>query len=135
MEEDFSGWTGIERRMNPRENTIIIIRHADSVANAQGIYQGQTHDTALSELGKKQAGALAARFKIFGVRKIITSPLKRTHQTARAIADEVGCEMEVNEKIIETNHGVWEGKHKDWIRENFAEIYNRWMQKPSDVVF
>src|SRR3990167_7819914 len=124
MEEDFSSWDGVERRVNPRNNNIVIIRHAESVSNAQGIYQGQTHDTGLSLLGKKQAKALAKRLKIFGVRKIITSPLKRTHQTALAVADETGCKIVVDKTIIETNHGVWEGKHKDWIAQNFTDIYS-----------
>jgi len=135
MEEDFSEWTGVERRQNPRENNIVIVRHAESIANTQGIYQGQTYDTDLSDLGKKQAKALASRLKIFGIKKVITSPLKRTHQTAKAIADEIGCEVMINEKIIETNHGKWEGKHKDWIKENFKDIYEMWLQKPSGVVF
>ena len=135
MEEDFSGWTGIERRVNPRENNIVVVSHAESIGNSEGIFQGQTFDSDLSELGKKQAKALAKRLKIFGARKIITSPLKRTHQTARAVADKVGCEIEINQKIIETNHGIWEGRHKDWIRENFSEIYETWLQKPSQVTF
>ncbi|SRR3989344_4490129 len=135
MEEDFSGWTGVERRMTPRENTIVIVRHAESVANAQGIYQGQTHDTDLSELGKKQAQALAARLKTFGVRKIISSPLKRTHQTALAVANEVGCKIEINLALIETNHGIWEGRHKDWIAQNFSDIHELWQHKPSEVIF
>src|SRR3989344_1356654 len=75
MEEDFSGWTGIERRVNPRENNIVVVSHAESIGNSEGIFQGQTFDSDLSELGKKQAKALAKRLKIFGARKIITSPL------------------------------------------------------------
>ncbi|MEK9143344.1 MAG: histidine phosphatase family protein, partial [Patescibacteria group bacterium] len=30
---------------------IYLIRHAESIANAQGIYQGQTYDTELSVRG------------------------------------------------------------------------------------
>lgn len=135
MEEDFSEWTGVERRANPRENNIVIVRHAESVANTHGIYQGQTHDTELSDLGKKQAKALAARLRLFGARKIISSPLRRTYQTAQAVADETGIGIEVSQAIIETNHGVWEGKHKDWIKENYPDIYNMWLEKPSTVNF
>ena len=135
MEEDFTNWTGVERRSNPRENNIVIVRHAESISNTQGIYQGQTYDTDLSELGKKQAKALAERLKVFGAKKIITSPLKRTHQTAKAVADEIGCEIEFNHRIIETNHGAWEGQHKDWINENYTDMYDIWLKTPSRVVF
>ena len=44
---------------------IYLVRHAESLANAQGIYQGQTYDTPLSNLGKKQAAALLRVSKEF----------------------------------------------------------------------
>ncbi|KKQ42813.1 MAG: Phosphoglycerate mutase family protein [Microgenomates group bacterium GW2011_GWC1_37_8] len=135
MEEDFSDWTGVERRVNPRENNIVVVSHAESIGNSEGIFQGQTFDSDLSELGKKQAKALAKRLKIFGARKIITSPLKGSRQTAQEVADTARCEIEINEKIIETNHGVWEGRHKVWIRENFTDIFDAWLQTPSQVRF
>ena len=135
MEEDYIEGLDSERTLTTRVKSIIVVRHAESMANTQGIYQGQTYDTDLSELGKKQAEALAKRLKSIGVRKIITSRLKRTHQTAQTIANEVGCEIEINDMIIETNHGIWEGNHKDWIKENFSDIYELWQKKPSEVIF
>src|SRR3989344_9048280 len=135
MEEDFVNLIDTEKKDSTSLRRLIVVRHGESVANRDGIYQGQTFDTDLSELGIKQARALAKRLKSSDIKKIITSPLKRTFQTAQTVANEVGCEIEVNEKIIETNHGKWEGKHKDWIKENFKDIYEMWLQKPSGVVF
>ena len=109
--------------------------NAESVANTEGIYQGQTYDTDLSELGKKQTKALANRLNDLELRKIITSPLKRTYKTAEAVASEIGCDVEINEMIIETNHGVWEGKPKSWITQNFPDIHELWQRKPSEVIF
>jgi len=42
---------------------LILIRHAQSLANARGISQGQKIDEPLSELGKIQAQKLAQRFE------------------------------------------------------------------------
>jgi broad specificity phosphatase PhoE len=114
---------------------IIVVRHGESVANTQGIFQGQTYDTDLSELGFRQAKALAERLKELGVSKIITSPLKRTYQTALEISRTTNADIEVRNEVIETNHGVWEGKSKDWIQENYKGVYDMWMEAPSQTTF
>lgn len=135
MEEDYLQNVDKEACLTSLINTIMVVRHAESVANSRGIYQGQTHDTDLSDLGRKQAKALAKKAKTLGIKKIISSPLKRTYQTALAVAGEMGCDIEINEMLIETNHGVWEGKHKNWIKENFNDIYDLWQKKPGEVSF
>ena len=116
-------------------NKIIVVRHGESVANGGGVYQGQSHDTDLSDLGAKQAKALAVRIKDFSVKKIISSPLRRTYQTALEISRVLECDIEIRNEIIETNHGAWEGKSKDWILQNHKELYNTWLSKPSEALF
>lgn len=114
---------------------IYLIRHAESIANTFGIYQGQTYDTDLSELGKKQAKRLGEKFQSVHVNKIFASPLKRTKQTAQAIAKITGAPIEFDMNLIETNHGEWEGLSKDEIKVNFSTIYENWQNNPSDVYF
>lgn len=140
MEEDSTGTLSpdlhqLEKSKFDVISKLIVVRHGESVANSGGVYQGQSHDTDLSELGLNQAKALAERLKDFGIRRIVTSPLKRTYQTAFEISKVLDCEIEVRNEIIETNHGVWEGKSKNWILENFGDLYNLWLSKPSEVVF
>ncbi len=114
---------------------IIVVRHAESIANTLGIFQGQTYNTGLSPLGKKQAKALARKLSFFEVDKIISSPLKRTKETAEKVAKIGGWEVAYDDKIIETNHGVWEGKDKGWIEKNYGRIYKTWLTSPSKVIF
>ncbi len=114
---------------------ILIVRHAESVANTEGIYQGQTYDTDLSDLGIRQAKALAKRANELGIKKIISSPLKRTYQTAMEVSKMLDIPIEISNLISETNHGLWEGHTKDWIMENFAELLNNWENSPIDAVF
>lgn len=114
---------------------VFVVRHGESIANTEGIYQGQTYDTDLSELGKKQARSLGIRARELGLKRIIASPLKRTYQTALEISRECDLPIEINNFIIETNHGEWEGKHKSWIEENYHEVYKQWFEKPSIVGF
>lgn len=114
---------------------IIVVRHAESVANRGGIYQGQTFDTGLSSLGKKQARALAAKLSLFKINRIFVSPLKRTKETAEVIAKKLGKKVEFSSLIIETNHGEWEGKSKRWIQENYSDLMYLWLNNPSKTEF
>jgi broad specificity phosphatase PhoE len=114
---------------------IITIRHAESIANTKGIYQGQSYDTFLSPLGVRQAQALAGSLKSTKVDRIISSPLKRTMQTAEEISDIINVRVETERRIIETNHGTWEGKNKEWIINNYSEAAKTWAVNPSQAVF
>ncbi len=124
-----------ELKDQQRLSKVVLVRHAESLANKEGIYQGQTHDTDLSPLGQLQAQAVARRLAELGIRHVVSSPLKRTFQTAIEIAKCIDCDVTIESRIIETNHGIWEGKHKNWIAENYGDIYSLWLTKPSAVVF
>ncbi len=67
---------------------ITLLRHGESVGNAEGYFQGQS-DFPLTERGRAQARSLAARWK--REKKefdyIIASPLVRAHETAEIIAE------------------------------------------------
>lgn len=114
---------------------IYAVRHAESIANTKGIYQGQSFNTDLSELGKRQALLLAKRLCEYNIQKIITSPLKRAMQTAKPAAVLTAADVEICKDIIETNHGDWEGKNKLWVRQNYPDIYKKWQEAPGEVVF
>lgn len=114
---------------------IYLVRHAESRANMQGVYQGITYDTELSVRGQKQAQALAVRFEDISLSRIITSPLKRTLQTAAVVGNSKKIPPQVEQQIIETNHGDWEGKHKEEIQKIWPWIYKKWQRFPSGTKF
>lgn len=118
------------------ENVVYLIRHGESVANTQGIYQGQTYDTKLSALGEKQVNALGVFLAQKPIDRIIASPLKRTRDTAEAIAKwHDGLTVEIDPDIIETNHGAWEGKNVHVVAKLWPEEYSIWQTQPSKAVF
>lgn len=67
---------------------ITFVRHAESVGNAQNRLQGLS-DFPLSETGRAQARALAARWQgeQLGFDLAITSPLARAAETAQILVD------------------------------------------------
>jgi 2,3-bisphosphoglycerate-dependent phosphoglycerate mutase len=95
--------------------TLIFLRHAESVGNAQGYYQGQK-DYPLTKRGKNQVKRLVSRWQADGTRidRVITSPLQRAKGTAEIICQNLGCPLEVDEEWQERDMGHLTGvKHKD----------------------
>ena len=114
---------------------IYLIRHGESVANTQGIYQGQTYDTPLSNVGWQQAGRLAERLDQVDLDRVIASPLQRTQMTAQVVVGNRNLSVESEARITETNHGLWEGLSKDVIAARWPDLYKKWQKFPSSVQF
>lgn len=114
---------------------IYLVRHGESIANTKGIYQGQTYDTDLSALGKLQVRALAKHLADIHLDCIVSSPLKRTLQTADVVSRITKAIIAVDQDIVETNHGLWEGLHKDDIANKWPQLYSNWFINPSQIIF
>jgi len=100
---------------------LILIRHGESEGNATGVIQGHL-DFGLSGLGERQATASAARLRNEGIDRILTSPLKRAADTARAIAEAAGLVATPEPALMEYDVGVISGLRPHEIRERYPEI-------------
>lgn len=65
---------------------VYLVRHGETIANLEGILQGQSIDSELSEKGITQAELVARRAQDLSFECILTSDLKRAHQTAEIIS-------------------------------------------------
>jgi probable phosphoglycerate mutase len=87
---------------------ITFVRHGQTAVNRDGRLQGRL-DARLSDVGRAQASALASALKDDAVSRVISSPLLRARETATAIADAQGLEVETDERLIELDYGEWDG--------------------------
>jgi probable phosphoglycerate mutase len=86
---------------------ILLIRHAQSAWNEQGRWQGRA-DPPLSELGRQQAAAAAAR--VGAVDAVVSSPLERARDTAETIASATGIgPVAFDDDLVERDVGEWSG--------------------------
>lgn len=111
--------------------TLILVRHAAHVHLNLNL-SGRTPGVPLSEAGRAQAARLAARLATRGVDAVRSSPLDRARQTAAAIADAAGLDVEVAEGLQEIDFGGWTGLGFDalagdpeWDRWNSARATAR----------
>jgi len=97
---------------------LILIRHGQSTANAAGLLAGRS-DSPLTDVGLEQANALRAA--LGPVHRIISSPLRRARETADAL--ELGPPVEVDERWVEVDYGVHEGRP---LPDVPPEMWRRW---------
>lgn len=110
---------------------MIIVRHGESEWNRIHRYQGQL-DAPLSELGLRQAEALAERLRNETIDHIYTSPLQRAAHTARAIAHHHPDVPVTNaDALLEIHHGEWQGKYAEEIVAQYAEGLREWREHPT----
>ena len=106
---------------------LILIRHGESEANAEGVFAGQINPD-LEQKGLDQA-SLTAKYVAdnYKVDKIYSSDLQRAYKTALCLADITGLEVEKNQNLREIFAGDWEGLTFDQLQEKYPEEYGVWL--------
>jgi len=89
--------------------TVYLIRHAEAEGNLYRRFQGW-HDGLITEKGRRQIEALAARFADIPIDAVYSSDLRRTMTTAGAIYRPKGLALHVDPQLREIGGGVWEDK-------------------------
>lgn len=86
---------------------VIIVRHGNTFDPGDIIRRvGRGTDLPLSRSGQVQADALGAFFADMSFNRVMSSPLKRTAQTATAIATKIVFD----DRLLEIDYGPDEGK-------------------------
>lgn len=111
---------------------IYLVRHGETEFNRERRLQGHV-DSALTDLGRRQAEAVGQRLKALVAGqsgwRILASPLGRTRRTAEILAARIGlAEIEIEPRLIELSWGEWDGRlrsdlaaaHPQFGRSNWA---------------
>ncbi|MHA6511440.1 MSMEG_4193 family putative phosphomutase [Tessaracoccus sp. Z1128] len=85
---------------------VVLVRHARSTANADGVLAGRMPGVVLDDVGRRQARALGEMLAGVVVAAAYTSPIQRCRETA-ALAG--FPEAAVLDGMSECDYGVWTG--------------------------
>lgn len=90
--------------------TIHLVRHGESLWNAEGRYQGQ-EDSGLTPYGRDQAARFGEAFarEVPRPDAVVSSDLPRVKDTARPYVDRVGAEVSYSPALREMSVGDWAG--------------------------
>jgi probable phosphoglycerate mutase len=87
-----------------------LIRHGHNEYVGKGKLAGRLKGIHLSQLGTSQAQALAQNLATVKFAAIYASPLDRTMETAKPIAESQGLEVIPREGLLEIGYGRWQGQ-------------------------
>jgi broad specificity phosphatase PhoE len=105
---------------------IYIIRHGETELNRLGIVQGSGVDADLNETGKVQAGKFYKTYRQFPFKKVITSALKRTHQSVTGFIQD-GLPHVVMSELNEISWGDYEGQEQSAAQiKAYWDMLNKW---------
>ena len=88
---------------------LFIARHGQTPWNVEDLVCGRA-DVPLTEVGQQQAKLLAESALDKGIDVILCSPLLRARQTAQAVSDAIGVPVELDERLMELDFGIFEGE-------------------------
>lgn len=117
------GWTGAMGT----PTRFLLLRHGQTELSVQRRYSGRGNPP-LNEVGWRQAG-LAARYltQRRGIAAVLCSPLQRAHDTATTAARALGLDVTIDEDLIETDFGAWEGLTFAEAAARDPELHRRWL--------
>ncbi|MEE4023251.1 bifunctional RNase H/acid phosphatase [Gordonia sp. PKS22-38] len=116
-------WQG--QRVRPTR--FLLLRHGQTALSVERRYSGRGNPE-LTDLGRRQAAAAAERLGAdTDITAVVSSPLGRALTTARAAADRLGVEVEIDDGFIETDFGAWEGLTFVEAAERDPDVHGRWL--------
>lgn len=115
--------------------TILLTRHGHVEGIKPERFRGR-HETPLTELGRAQARAAAARIaKTWKPAAIYTSPMGRCVETGAAIAQACGVDAQPIAALNDLNYGAWEWRTLDEMRAAEPALYACWFTTPQLMRF
>lgn len=105
---------------------LVLIRHGESTANAEGILDTRLPGHPLTEQGNRQAGELAQRLTDEPVVAVYASRALRAQQTARPIATRHGMDPQVLNGVHEVSIGDLERGQAPEAHDALHQLYDAW---------
>lgn len=118
--------------MPPGPRHLLLVRHGESVWNAERRWQGQA-DPPLSRLGEAQAADAAQRLAPLGFSAIVASDLVRARRTAEILAAILGLPVQVEPGLREIDVGDWSGLTRPEIEAGWPGELADWSEGRSEA--
>jgi len=108
---------------------LYLVRHGATQLTAEDRFSGAV-GVDLSDEGRWQAARLGDRLQHEGIKALYASPLSRTVETARLVAEPCRLTLETRDGLREISHGRWEGLTRREVEERYPDEYSSWNEDP-----
>jgi len=118
--------------MDPEPLRLYIVRHGETDYNLNGFFQG-TSDIPLNKNGIAQAEQIADTLSGIQFTAAFHSPLIRAKTTCEAIL-RGRLTSQADARLTEVYFGLWEGMHRDEIRQRWPEQFENYYSSIGDFI-
>jgi broad specificity phosphatase PhoE len=101
--------------------TVFLVRHGRTALNASGLLRGRI-DAPLDAVGLSEALRLGTLFASVALDKVVSSPLERSFETARAIAEPHGLTVTAEPAFADRDYGPWSGKPQAELEARYGSV-------------
>jgi broad specificity phosphatase PhoE len=108
---------------------LYLVRHGATALTSEDRFSG-ADGVDLSEEGRAQAAALAARLAHEPIAAVYASTYSRAMDTARILSKGREVAPVADDRLREIAHGHWEGMLRSAVETHFAAEYAMWAQDP-----
>ncbi len=116
----------------------LLLRHGETVHTTDRVFSGfGGEDPPLTDTGRHQAARAAAALAerrlepswhgMTTIHAVVSSPLRRAHETARVLAGGLDVPMEVDADLAECAFGEWEGLTLAEVQKEWAPQLQAWL--------
>ena len=90
--------------------TVVLLRHGRSTSNTAHVLAGRSEGVDLDDKGRQQAAEVVDRIGELPIRAVVCSPLLRCRRTIEPLADALGVEPVLDDRLAEVDYGEWTGR-------------------------
>jgi probable phosphoglycerate mutase len=121
------------KRSAEKPTTVVMLRHGVTEHTVNKVFSGLGgDDPGLTDLGREQARRAAARLAQRGpIDVIVSSPLRRTRETAEVVAEKLGLDVQLEPGFAEAAFGEWDGFSFPDIMERWPDDIRSWLDSPA----
>jgi broad specificity phosphatase PhoE len=111
---------------------IVLIRPGATEYDEQRRIQG-TLDVPLSPRGSREVERLIDELAKLDIQYLYSCPCRSARQTAEAISDALDIRLKRLDKLANVNHGLWQGRCLEEVRQTQPKVYKQWIEHPEQV--
>ena len=111
---------------------LVLICPGSTELDDQGRIKGSLN-MPLSENGSSQVERTLGELSSTKIEHIYASPAESARQTAELLAEQRDMKVKVVDKLQNLDHGLWQGKRIDEVRQNQPKVYKQWQDHPESV--
>jgi len=104
---------------------IYLGRHCKTAWNLEHRLIGTT-DLPLCDVGWAEIEETLPIIESLNFDRIVTSPLKRAHDTSKSYADKIGIPLDIHQDLRELDHGDWNGQKYDDLLADPNSDFTKW---------